>query len=334
MSGDKILVTGAAGFLGRVVSGHLDGTGAKVRRMVRRRPTQSETDTVLVPDLLDRRAVRAAVRGTDVVVHLAARAHIMRSSPGAEREFTSANVEGTRIVMEEAAAAGVRKFVFFSSVKAVGEENTAPWTESVVPRPTDPYGVSKFRAEETVRELGERSGVATVILRLPLVYGPGMKGNMLRLFHAVQNSIPLPLLGVGNRRSLVYSANVAEAAGCVIRTAESAGETFFVSDGVDVSTPELLRAIGVTLDKTPLLFPMPRAFLQAAGRFADVLAPVFPVPVGSEMVQRLLGSLTVDISKLRRLTGYRPPFDLQAGLRATGEWYRSSGRPSRCREDQ
>jgi nucleoside-diphosphate-sugar epimerase len=289
--------------------------------MVRRREAGLQSGFALVPDLGDRAAVREALRGIEVVVHLAARAHIMRPQAGSDPGFMATNVEGTRVLMEEAAAAGVRKLIFFSSVKAVGEENSLPWTEDVVPRPVDPYGVSKLRAEETVRELGATSGIGTVILRLPLAYGPWMKGNMLRLFEAVKHSIPLPLLTIENRRSMVFSENAAEAVHCVIRSPDSVDQTFFVSDGSDLSTPELLRAVGIALGETPSLFAMPEGILRAAGRFADFLAPALPLPVNGEIVQRLLGSLTVDISKLRRLAGYRPPFTVEAGLRATASWY-------------
>jgi UDP-glucose 4-epimerase len=150
-----------------------------------------------------------------------------------------------------------------------------------------------------------------------------MKGNMIRLFDAVGRGFPLPLQGVRNSRSMVFSGNVAEAVSCVARSPGAFGETFFVSDGTDLSTPEILRAVGIALNKPPRLFPLPRPVLTAAGRFGDLLGARGKSPVNSDVVQRLVGSLTVDISKLRKLTGYRPPFSIQNALRETALWYNS-----------
>lgn len=291
-----------------------------VRRMVRRPDHSLGGDVAVVADLTSRSSIRDAVRGMDAVVHLAARVHVMGPQQQSEAECFRVNVEGTRILGEEAAAAGVRKFIFFSSVKAVGEQSAAPWTESVTPHPRDSYGVSKLKAEEVLRELSRGTGMRAVALRLPVAYGPGMKGNMLRLFDAVRCSIPLPLLSVRNRRSVLFSGNAAAAVSAVLATYSAEG-TFFVSDDSDFSTPDLVRAIGVALGRAPLLFPVPTHILSAAGRFADAITPVVTVPLSFELVQRLTGSLSVDVSKLRRVTGYRPPFTLMDGLRSTAEWY-------------
>lgn len=315
-------MTGAAGFLGRIVADHLSTEVKHVRRMVRRTDPTFMGD-VVTADLLDRAALHNAVRGIDVVVHLGGRAHIMGKDTEAETEFFRANVDGTRVLLEEAIRAGVGSFIFFSSVKAVGEMNIAPWTEAVVPRPLDPYGISKLKAEELVREYGGRSGMHTAILRLPLAYGPGMKGNMIRLFDAVKHGLPLPLRNVRNRRSMVFSGNVVAALSSVLRSPRAFGETFFVSDGADLSTPELLRAVGFALGKPPNLFPMPQSILTAVGRLGDMITKVRPFPANSDVVQRLVGSLTVDISKLRELTDYQPPFSVQNALRETASWYES-----------
>jgi nucleoside-diphosphate-sugar epimerase len=318
-----VLVTGAAGFLGRIVADHLSAEGKRVRRMVRRTDPTLTGDDVITADLLDRAALHKALRGIEVVVHLGGRAHVMGKDPATAAAFSRTNVDGTRLLLEEAVQAGVDTFVFFSSVKAVGEINTAPWTEAVVPRPLDPYGISKLQAEELVQQCANDAGMQVAILRLPLAYGPGMKGNMIRLFDAIEHRLPLPLLNVRNRRSMVFSGNVAEAVSSVLRSPRAFGETFFVSDGADLSTPELLRAVGVALGKKPNLFPMPRSILTAIGRFGDMIGRSRAFPVNSEMVQRLVGSLTVDISKLRALTGYNPPFSVANALRETASWYES-----------
>jgi nucleoside-diphosphate-sugar epimerase len=315
-------VTGAAGFLGSVVANHLSGEGKHVRRMVRRTDPMLGSG-VVVADLLDPAGLEEAVRGIDVVVHIAGRAHIMRRDPESDTAFLRTNVEGTRLLLEASVRAGVGLFVFFSSVKAVGEMNTSPWTEAVAPRPVDPYGISKLKAEEVVREFGNGSGMQTAILRLPLAYGPGMKGNMMRLFDAVKHGVPLPLRNVRNQRSMIFSDNLAAAVSSVLRSSRVNGETFFVSDGADLSTPDLLRAVGVALGKSPNLFPVPRSILTTVGRVGDLIGRVRPFSVSSEVVQRLVGSLTVDISKLRALTDYLPPFSVQDALRETASWYES-----------
>ncbi|MGI8402111.1 MAG: NAD-dependent epimerase/dehydratase family protein [Gemmatimonadaceae bacterium] len=314
------LVTGGAGFLGRIVADHLVKEMKHVRRMVRR-PDPTLSGDVISADLLDRMALRRAVRGIDVVVHLGGRAHIMGRDLEAHTAFRLINVEGTQLLLEEAVRAGVKAFIFFSSVKAVGEQNSIPWTEAVIPRPRDPYGISKLEGEELVRECGARSGMHTSILRLPLAYGPGMKGNMIRLFDAVKHGVPLPLRNVSNSRSMVFSGNVAEAVSSVLRSPRAIGETFFVSDGADLSTPDLLRGVGVALGKTPNLFPMPEVVLSALGCLGDIVGTVRLSPVNSDVIHRLVGSLTVDISKLRALTGYAAPFSVQDGLRETATWY-------------
>ena len=238
-------------------------------------------------------------------------------------EYRRANVGGTRMLLEESIAAGVRRFVLASSVKAVGESNERPWTEQTVPEPVDPYGVSKLEAERVVAELAPPAGIDATVLRFPLVYGPGMRANMLRLFDAVDRGVPLPLGSVENSRSLVFSGNVAAAIVHVMSHRAAAGETFFVSDREAVSTPELVRAIARALGRPARLLPVPPLLFRAAGRLGDLMSSVATPPVDSGAVERLLGSLTVDSSKLSRLTGFEPPFSLEEGLRKTAEWYRA-----------
>ena len=322
MNGERILITGASGFLGSTVASSLANVDYRVREMWRRPTTTSRGEIAVVPDILDRRAVRAALVGVDAVVHLAAHVHDMAPTTESAREYRRINVEGTRLLLEHASAEGVRKFVFFSSVKAVGEGNQLAWTEETVPHPRDEYGRSKLEAESLVLEAGERARVATTVLRLPLAYGPRMKGNMLRLFDAVSRGIPLPFRGIDNRRSMVYSENVAEAVRCCLGAASAAGHVFFVSDGVDLSTPALLQEIGVALRKKPRVFGLPRALLKGAAAIGDIVSgPGRAFPINSEVLQRVFGSLTLDISKLQRTTGYVPPFTPAQGLRQTALWY-------------
>jgi nucleoside-diphosphate-sugar epimerase len=321
-----VLVTGATGFLGGHVCGTLLQRGVVVRGAV------WSDGLALVPgvqpvalrDLDDRESLRRALVGVDTVVHLAARVHVMNDAAADPlREFRRVNVEGTGTVLEEAIAAGVTRFAFVSSVKAVGEASVVPWTEVTPPVPVDPYGISKLEAEQLVRQLATAHGVHAPILRLPLCYGPGMKGNMLRLFALVDRGVPLPLGGVSNRRSLVYVGNVADALVAVLDTPQAAAETFFVSDGQDLSTPDLVRAIARALGRPARLIPVPPLLFQLAGRFGDFASGYLPFPVSSAAVDRLLGSLVVDSSKLTRVTGFRPTHRVEDGLRATADWFRS-----------
>ncbi len=262
-------------------------------------------------DLADRPGLRRALAGVQSVVHLAGRAHIVGASGRAElEEFRRTNVEGTKVVLEESIAAGVQSFILISSVKAVGEATVAPWTEDVVPAPTSPYGVSKLEAELVVRQVSGEHGIAAPILRLPLVYGPGVKANMLSLFRWIWKGLPLPLGGIQNRRSIVFAGNVAAAIDAVL--GGSSSETFFVSDREDLSTPELARRIGIALGRNARLFAVPALALRIAGRMSGA-------------VRRLTDSLTVDSSKLTRSTGFVPPHTVDQGLRETATWFRASG---------
>ena len=216
-----------------------------------------------------------------------------RARRGPLAEFRRANVESTGLLAEEAAAAGVGQLVLASTVKAVGEGNSSAWTENTPPAPSDPYGTSKLEAERLVRDVSQRHGMRAAILRFPLVYGPGVKGNMLRLFALVDRSVPLPFGSVANRRSLLYVGNLVAAVTSVLVNPLEGAETFFVSDGRDLSLPTLIRMIGEALGKRARLFPVPPSLLR------------WTLPAAE--AERLIGSLTVDGSRLSRLTGYRRP---------------------------
>lgn len=323
---DLVLVTGANGFLGQHVCRTLERAGLRVRGLVRD-PNSVDVgtcaDIAVANDLTDRGALRAALRDVNAVVHLAARVHQIRDvDPDPIRAFRRVNVEGTRSLLDEAIAAGVRRFVFISTVKAVGEATVEPWTDETVPEPTDPYGISKLEAERLVLETAARAAVEPVVLRLPLLYGPGMKANMLRLFDLVWRGIPLPLGLVGNRRSLLFVENAADAILAVLRANAGMGETYFVSDGEDVSTPDLIRAIAVALDRRARLIPVPPTVLKAVGRCGDLLARFGSFPLTTAEVNRLLDSLVIDSSRIRRAVGFSPAHRLEDGLAITARWYR------------
>lgn len=320
-----VLVTGASGFVGRELCADLLKRGSKVRALVRDPATAPQGTTPCVAaGLDDARAIDRAVTGVSAVVHLAGRAHVMReSADNPDEAFRVVNVDGTRRVLDASRAAGVPKFLFASSVKAVGEANDRPWTESTVPAPEDAYGRSKLAAEEVVRSAG-RDGMHAPILRLPLVYGPGVKGNLLRLLEALDAGRPLPFGSIRNRRSLVAMPNLLAAIHAVLAVPGAGNGTFFVSDDHDVSSAELCRFLAAGLGRRARLLPVPSQLLAVLGRIGDGIRPVIPVPFDSASVRRLTGSLTVSVDALKQNTGWVPVVSPELALAETGAWYRQS----------
>ncbi len=291
-----VAVTGSSGFIGQRLMPALAAAGWQAR------PAGHKPETW-----------EPALKGAQAVIHLAARVHrIGETGTEADAACQRDNTELTMALAGAAAAAGVRRLVFLSSVKAMGEA-TPPgtrWDETAPCHPQDAYGRSKRKAEAA---LLTQLGVETVILRAPLVYGPGVKANMARLFKTVKRGLPLPLGGVDNARSLVYVDNLVDALILCLDHPAAAGETFLISDGEDVSTPELVRRIAKALGHTARLLPIPRTLLRAGAALAG----------RSSEADRLLGSLVVDSSKIRRLLGWAPPYSVDQGLRLTAESLRS-----------
>ncbi|MBI3529719.1 MAG: SDR family oxidoreductase [Betaproteobacteria bacterium] len=315
------LITGASGFVGRALWTALRGRGFTARAAMRLYsavefpPGAEGTEVVRTGDIGSATDWTAALRGCEAVVHLAARVHIMRESGGDAREaFFRTNVEGSENLARQAARAGVRRFVFLSSVKVNGEiTRERAFTESDPPAPTDAYGASKAQAEERLKKIADETGMEVVILRPPLVYGPGVKANFLGLLRAVDSGLPLPLSSISNLRSLVYVGNLVHALeACLVHPA-AANRTFFVADDHDVSTPQLVREIAAALGKEALLFPISPVLLRGIGALTG----------RTEQIARLTGSLRVDVSSIKKALGWQPPFSLQQGLARTVSWYRT-----------
>ena len=314
MSDGTILVTGANGFVGRVLCDALAGSGRAVRKAVRA-VAAGDANAIAVGDIGPATDWRAALEGVGAVVHLAARTHVLReAAPDPLAAYLRVNAGGTESLARSAAARGVRRLVFLSSVKVNGERTREhPCTEDEPPRPEDAYGASKWTAEQALARVAAETGLEAVVLRAPLVYGPGVKGNFLRLMQLVARGVPLPLGAVANRRSLIHAGNLAHAIVTALDAPRAAGRTYLVSDGEDVSTPELVRMLARALGVKPRLLPVPLAALGIAAALAGKRAEL----------ARLTGSLQVDSSRIRTELAWRPPFTLAQGLGLTARWYHS-----------
>jgi len=267
-----------------------------------------------------------ALAGITTVVHLAARAHIMRDTAADPlTAFRAVNVEGTLNLARQAVESGVKRFVFVSSIKVNGEATKLgmPFSADDMPAPLDPYGVSKMEAEQGLRQIAAETGMEVVIIRPPLVYGPGVKANFAALMRAVQRGWPLPLGAVHNQRSLVALDNLVDFIVTCLSHPQAANQTFLVSDGHDLSTTELVRGLARAAGVPARLLPVPVWALQAG---ASLLGK-------GDVVQRLCGNLQVDISKASNLLGWVPPVSVDEGLRRAMGTGDGDGLPRFARND-
>jgi nucleoside-diphosphate-sugar epimerase len=310
-----LLVTGAGGFVGRALCRGLAERGHHVRAAVRRDPGNSPlaTETVPIGTVDSKTDWSRALAGVDVVIHLAARVHMMKESAADPmRAFRATNVEMTEALALSAARLGVKRFVYASSIKVNGEGTVdEPFTATDEPGPKDPYAVSKWEAEKVLRRIARETGLAVSFVRPPLGYGPDVRGNFLRLLRLVQREMPLPLGALRNRRSMIYNDNLADALiACALHPA-AVGKTYLVSDGEDLSTPDLIGQLAIGMGKRARLWRVPPAALELAGRLSGK----------RKEVQRLTGSLVVDSSPIQRELGWRPPIGVEEGLRRTIRWF-------------
>jgi nucleoside-diphosphate-sugar epimerase len=309
----NLLVTGASGFVGRFVVSEAAKLGWTVTAVVRSPKEVVPAANYCYAAELQYTDWRPLLRGIDCVIHLAARVHLPGgSSPRALPQFRAVNCEGTNRLAVAAADAGVRRFVFVSSVKVNGEESNKTYSEADTPNPVGPYAQSKLEAEEALARVAAGTDMEHVILRPPLVYGPGVRANFLSLLRAVDSGLPLPLASIENRRSIVYVRSLATALLAASSIPRAAGQTFLVAD-TEVSTPELLIQIATALGKKPRLFSS-HSSLRLFSR----------MPRLGPMIRRLTGSLTVNSSKIRTELGWSPYGNLQDSLSETAEWFRTS----------
>jgi nucleoside-diphosphate-sugar epimerase len=316
MAEPLILITGATGFVGTALCEVLSKQGYRIRRAVRSATQAKLENACVIGDITNDAAWQTALQSVNVVIHLAARTHVLDDrSADPLAEYRKVNVLGTTALARQAAASGVRRLVFLSSIKVNGESTVgAPFTERDRPAPEDAYGISKLEAEHALQHIAKTTGLETVTLRPPLVYGPHVKGNFLRLLGAVTRGLPLPLASVNNRRSLIYVGNLVDALITCMDAPAAAGKTYLVSDGKDISTPALIGKLAAAMNKSPRLLPCPTQLLTLGAAMLGKRGAV----------ARLIGSLCVDSACIRSELGWQPRYSLDQGLNETAQWYHQS----------
>jgi nucleoside-diphosphate-sugar epimerase len=319
----RFLITGANGFVGRPLVTELLRQGHAVQAAVRSTNSRIENLEVVSVGSIDGATDWVDALGSvDVVIHLAARVHMMKDAAVNPLEaFLAVNLHGTANLARQAATAGVKRFVYASSIKVNGEQTSAgqPFAESDHPQPQDPYAISKWQAEQALQGVSQETGIEVAIVRPPLVYGPRVKANFLKLFELVDRGVPLPLGSVQNSRSLIYVGNLVDALITCATHPMAAGHTYLVSDGEDVSTPQLIRAVADALHRPSRVFPLSIALMRGAAKLIGK----------SAAIDRLTQSLMIDSSKIRNELGWAPSYTMALGLQATAEWYHQSVKPGR-----
>jgi len=321
MKASRVLVTGATGFVGKALCKKLLADGWPVVGTFRTGCSETKlpvgVEKIKITSIGPSTNWQEALNGIDTVIHLAARVHVLGDKAAdAITEYRQINVAGTQHLAQAAVLTGVRRFIYMSSVKVYGEGNAVAYTEHDSPRPKAPYAISKYEAEQLLKEIIDKTGLEVVVLRPPLVYGPHVKANFLQLLKVVDMGIPLPFANVRNRRSLIFIENLLDAIVTCINHPKAARKTYLLSDGLDTSTPELIRKTASALGRPVRLFPFSLNLLR-------FLAKIFG---RSEAVDRLLNSFAVDSSRICTELGWTPRFTMTEGLVETANWYLQSVR--------
>lgn len=307
----KVLVTGASGFVGSTLCGHLLAKGQAVTGAVRNMPGKPllGVEYRVVSSLSAETNWSEALAGMNAIVHCAARVHIMKeTSTDPLVAFREMNVKGTACLAKQAADNGVKRFVFISSIKVNGESTSGrPFTADNTPAPEDPYGISKWETEQVLQKIAEKTGLEVVIIRPPLVYGPGVRANFLKLMQAVKLGLPLPLGAINNHRSLVALDNLIDLIDTCLNHPAASNQTFLVSDGSDLSTTVLLQNMAAALGRPARLIPVPESVLWVVAKLLGK----------KSIAQRLCGSLQVDINKTKDMLSWSPPVTVDEALRKT-----------------
>lgn len=312
-----VFITGANGFIGRALCTKMIENGCKVKGVFRK---TSEINTLpagiekVYLDSIDScNFIEQDFSGVDAVVHLAACAHVMKDFPDSLETFRKINVQGTQRLAQIAAKSGVKRFIFISTVKVNGEENSERYAENDIPAPRDAYGKSKLEAEYLLARIARETGMEVVILRPPLVYGPGVRANFENLIKIACCGLPLPFKNIRNLRSFIYLGNLVDAISICITHPSAAGETFMLSDGHDISTPDLIKIIASAMHAKPFLFSLR----------IDILEILCKIMGRGKDIKKLTATLLVDSSKIRNMLGWHPPFSIEEGIRETIKYYNS-----------
>jgi nucleoside-diphosphate-sugar epimerase len=314
MTMPNVVLTGASGFVGTAMIQRLKVEGLQVSAVYRSQPaTQEEGMVSHVLDIGPEADWSNVLQECDIVIHLAARVHVMKDTVADPlAEFRRANLDSTINLARQAASAGVKRFVYLSSIKVNGEATAAaPFRTLDRPAPQDPYGISKWESEQALHAISVDSGMEVVIIRPPLVYGPGVRANFLALLGIVNRALPLPLGQVHNHRSMVYLGNLVDAIYHSAIDPRAAGKTFLVADGQDVSTPELIRMLAAAMGRPYRVFDFPVKLLRGLAALIGK----------SSSIDRLTQSLVVDSSEIRQQLHWSPPYTLDQGLQETVDWY-------------
>ena len=313
----NILITGATGFVGRplcdrlVAENHL--VSATIRSVSDKEKLPTEIKQILINSLSDA-LPKEQLADIEIVIYLAARVHQMNdSSPDALDAYREINTKAAISLAKQAAENGVRRFIYLSSIKVNGEGLTHPYSEKDTPNPVDPYGQSKWEAEQGLLKLAQETGLEVVIMRTPLIYGPNVKANFLQLLKTIDKSIPLPFGAINNARSILFVGNLVDAIITCIDNPNAKNQTFIVSDGEDLSTTDLIRRLGKALGKSPLLLPIPAELMRLTTKLLGK----------ADIGDRLLGSLQVHSNKIRQVLDWTPPYTVDQGLQATADWFKS-----------
>lgn len=319
-SKENILITGANGFIGRNLCESLYDKGYVIKAAIRDikgyEQLHPDIEKFIIGDIVAT-DLNIVLRQIDTVIHLAARVHILKkTATNSLSEFQRVNVAGTERLAKEAAINGVRRFIYVSSIGVNGSQTkNSPFTEESIPNPYDPYTYSKWDAEQILYKIARDTGLEVVILRPPLVYGPNAPGNfgrLIRLIRLIKRGIFLPLGSIKNKRSFIYIGNLVDAIIKCIEHPDAANQTFLVSDGQDVSTPDLIRMLAKSMGKKARLFPCPVSLLKMIGKITGK----------SDEIERLVSSLRIDSAKICRELNWTPPFTMEQGLKETAVWFK------------
>ena len=318
----SVLITGATGFIANHLIPLLIKQDWLIKTVIRSESHQlpAHVNPVNVGSIDGTTDWRNILQGINTVIHLAARAHILQEQAfNPEAEFFKVNTEGTANLVKQSIEAGVKHFVFISSIGAMATMSNQPLTENSPCQPDTPYGRSKLQAEQALINLASQSSMTWTILRPTLVYGSGNPGNMERLIKLINRGLPLPFGLVNNRRSFVYVGNLVDAIATTLTHPKATNQIFLVSDGQDLSTPELIRKIAYHMRRPCNLLPVPPSLLKLVGYLGDTIQNLSqkPISLNTSTIDRLLGSLFIDSSHIQTTLNWQPPFSIDQGLEQT-----------------